>query len=77
MLREDLDTWAADHDNFNVWYTLDRPGDGWKFSQGFINEEMIRDHLFASGEETICLLCGPPPMLKFACYPNLEKVGYA
>jgi hypothetical protein len=21
-------------------------------------------------------MCGPPPMIKFACIPNLEKAGY-
>jgi hypothetical protein len=23
------------------------------------------------------LMCGPPPMLKFACVPNLLKLGYS
>ena len=77
LLREDLDTWAADHPNFSVEYTLDRPPKDWKHSSGFVNEGMIREHLFPADSETICLMCGPPPMLKFACYPNLEKVGYA
>jgi NAD(P)H-flavin reductase len=30
----------------------------------------------AAGDDTICCLCGPPPMIKFACLPNLEKLGY-
>jgi NAD(P)H-flavin reductase len=32
--------------------------------------------LAAAGDDTICCLCGPPPMIKFACLPNLEKLGY-
>lgn len=37
---------------------------------------MIRGNLFGNDPGTITLLCGPPPMLKFACYPNLEKLGF-
>lgn len=76
LLREELDQLAAKHDNFDVWYTVDRAPEGWKYSQGFINEDMIRDHLFAAGSDVLCLMCGPPPMLKFACVPNLVKLGY-
>ena len=28
--------------NVHVWYTLDAPPDGWKYSQGFIDETMVR-----------------------------------
>lgn len=49
----------------------------WDYSQGFVNEEMIRDHLPPPGEETLVLLCGPPPMIQFACLPNLERLGHA
>jgi hypothetical protein len=45
-----------------LWYTLDRPGEGWKFSSGFISEEMVRQHLPAPGPNTQILVCGPPPM---------------
>lgn len=48
----------------------------WNYSQGFVNEEMIRDHLPPPGEETLILMCGPPPMIQFACLPNLERVGH-
>ena len=45
---------------------------------GFINEDMIREHLPKPGlnGEAFVGMCGPPPMIKFACIPNLEKVGY-
>lgn len=48
----------------------------WNYSQGFVNEEMIRDHLPPPGEEPLILMCGPPPMIQFACLPNLERVGH-
>ncbi|CAN0240529.1 unnamed protein product, partial [Hapterophycus canaliculatus] len=32
LLRDELDAMAEAHPNrFNLWYTVDRPGDGWKF----------------------------------------------
>ena len=61
---------------FKVWYTLDRPPASWKFSSGFISDSMIAEHLPGPQEASLVLMCGPPPMLKFACLPNLTKLGY-
>lgn len=77
LLREELEKLAKEHKNFNIWYTLDRPGEGWAYSSGFINSDMIRSHLPAPGPDTQILMCGPPPMIKFACIPSLEKLEYA
>jgi hypothetical protein len=38
---------------------------------------MLREHLLPAGPEAQVLMCGPPPMLKFACVPNLLKMGYS
>lgn len=38
---------------------------------------MIAGHLPHPGSQTLILMCGPPPMIKFACLPNLEKLGYS
>ena len=48
-----------------------------RYSQGFVDEAMVREHLPPAGDDTLVLLCGPPPMIKFACFPNLEKVGHS
>lgn len=53
-----------------------RAGPEWKYSTGYINEDMLREHLLPPGPDTIAAMCGPPPMVKFACIPNLEKLGY-
>ena len=29
-----------------------------------------------SGDETLVLLCGPPPMIQHACRKNLDALGY-
>lgn len=59
-----------------MWYTIDKADEGWKYSVGFINEDMIRDNLFAPSDDSLVLMCGPPPMINFACVPNLEKLGH-
>lgn len=61
---------------FKLQYTVDRPPEVWPHCQGFINEEMCRNNLFEHAPGTITLLCGPPPMLQYACHPNLDKMGF-
>lgn len=77
LLRDELDVLAAKHqDQFKVWYTIDRATDSWKFSVGFVNDKMIQDNLFPPSADTITVMCGPPPMINFACLPSLEKLNY-
>jgi nitrate reductase (NAD(P)H) len=79
LLREELDALAAADARFKVWYTVDRvaEGEAWPFSVGFISEVMVRERLFPAAPDAAAFLCGPPPMIKFACLPNLEAVGFA
>ena len=75
MLKDDLDAMAEAHpDRFSVWYTVDRAPDGWEYSEGFVDSEMIAAHL-PSGEGSMIIVCGPPPMIKFACMPAFDKLG--
>ena len=63
--------------NVKVWYTLDNPPEsGWKYSKGFIDEAMCRDHLPKASDDTYIFCCGPPPMIEYACKPNLAKNGH-
>ncbi|XP_041367870.1 NADH-cytochrome b5 reductase 3-like [Gigantopelta aegis] len=78
LLRPELDEIKDSHPkHFKLWYTLDRPKDGWEYSKGFVNDEMIKNHLPPPGDDTLILMCGPPPMINFACVPNLDKLGYS
>uniref|UniRef100_A0A1I7XNL4 Cytochrome-b5 reductase n=1 Tax=Heterorhabditis bacteriophora TaxID=37862 RepID=A0A1I7XNL4_HETBA len=75
--RKELDELAAAHkEQFHVWYTVDRPPIKWNYSEGFINDQMIKEHLAPPSEDSVILLCGPPPMINFACTPNLDKLAY-
>jgi len=78
LVRDMLEALQAAHSErfVGLWYTVDRPPTGWKYSTGFITDEMIKAHLPPPGPSTLVLMCGPPPMVKFACQQNLDKLGY-
>ncbi|ELW64408.1 NADH-cytochrome b5 reductase 3 [Tupaia chinensis] len=77
LLRPELEELRNEHSaRFKLWYTVDRAPEAWDYSQGFVNEEMIRDHLPPPDEEPLVLMCGPPPMIQYACLPNLARVGH-
>jgi len=77
LVRAELEKYAKEHpDRFKLWYTVDRAPADWKYSTGFISEDMLRDNFFPPANDTIVLMCGPPPMINFACNPNLDKLGY-
>jgi len=76
LCKDLLDALEKD-DRVQIWYTLDlKPASGWKYSIGFINEDMIKEHLPPPSDTTVIFMCGPPPMIKFACMPNLGKAGH-
>jgi NAD(P)H-flavin reductase len=76
LLRKELDACALDS-RVKVWYTIDRDAPAnWQYSTGHVDEAMLRAHLPAGSDDTLAIMCGPPPMLNFACKPNLDKCGY-
>jgi cytochrome-b5 reductase len=82
LVREELEQLEKEFpDRFKLHYTLDRPpADGsWKYSSGFISKEMIQEHCLFNGssKDTQVFMCGPPPMVKFACLPNLTELGFS
>ena len=81
LLRQELDALQAQFPTrFSVWYTVDRLGADdtrWKYSTGFISKLMIQEHCWFDDDlrKTQVFLCGPPPMIKFACLPALKELG--
>ncbi|XP_025050150.1 NADH-cytochrome b5 reductase 3 isoform X2 [Alligator sinensis] len=77
LLRPELEEVRVEYpDRFNLWYTLDRAPENWEYSQGYVNQDMIRDHMPPPQDDVLILMCGPPPMIQYACTPNLDKLGY-
>ncbi|XP_061920670.1 NADH-cytochrome b5 reductase 3-like [Entelurus aequoreus] len=78
LLRPELEEIQVNNpQRFKLWFTVDRAPSKWEYSEGFINEDMVREHLPPPADDVLVLMCGPPPMIQFACNPNLDKVGHA
>lgn len=76
LLRKELEELAAKYpEQFKVWYTLDRPEEGWKYGSGFVNKDMIKNHLYPPTDDHLVLLCGPPPMVNFIL-TQLDELEY-
>ena len=80
LLRQEIDSLLLKFRNrLHVHYTVDRPTVGWQGSTGFVNKDMIEQYLLPKDRSawklpsTQILMCGPPPMLKFACIPALKE----
>lgn len=78
LLREELDAWAEEHSNrLKVWYVIETTTkEDWKYSTGFVNESILREHIPEGSSDVLAMACGPPPMIQFAVQPNLEKMKY-
>eukprot|EP00927_Polykrikos_kofoidii_P082171 TRINITY_DN80_c1_g1_i1.p1 TRINITY_DN80_c1_g1~~TRINITY_DN80_c1_g1_i1.p1 ORF type:complete len:345 (-),score=65.62 TRINITY_DN80_c1_g1_i1:58-1008(-) len=77
LMRDRLDEAASrSKGRLKVTYTLDFPPKGWKGKEGFITESMIRECLPKPSAKPLILMCGPPPMVEFACKKNLDALGY-
>jgi len=77
LLRNELEEMAhANPERVHVNFTIDNKTDGWRHFDGHINEDMMRSCFPSQGSDVMVLICGPPPMIKFACLPNLEKLGF-
>lgn len=76
LLRDELEDLLARHPGqFKLWYTIDRPEEGWKYSSGFVNKDLIKEYLHEPSPDTIILMCGPPPMIKFV-QSQLDELDY-
>mmetsp|Transcript_26341 Transcript_26341/g.34256 ORF Transcript_26341/g.34256 Transcript_26341/m.34256 type:complete len:315 (+) Transcript_26341:102-1046(+) len=79
LVKTELDELAMKYPKqFHLHYTLDNPVSAdWPGSKGFVSQEMIETHLPPPSDDTVILMCGPPPMIKFACKANLDKLGFS
>mmetsp|Transcript_16545 Transcript_16545/g.21890 ORF Transcript_16545/g.21890 Transcript_16545/m.21890 type:complete len:969 (-) Transcript_16545:142-3048(-) len=77
LLLEELDQMSKSQ-NCSIFHTLATPKNSevWKGGVGFITEDMVKQNFPSPSKDTLVLMCGPPPMLKFACDPALDSLGY-
>ncbi|KAF2787466.1 NADH-cytochrome b5 reductase 1 [Melanomma pulvis-pyrius CBS 109.77] len=75
LLREDLDSLAANDSRFRVHYVLNNPPEKWTGGVGFVTPDMIKSKLPAPAQDIKILICGPPPMVS-AMKKATEGLGY-
>eukprot|EP01087_Luapelamoeba_hula_P017821 TRINITY_DN564_c0_g1_i1.p1 TRINITY_DN564_c0_g1~~TRINITY_DN564_c0_g1_i1.p1 ORF type:complete len:308 (+),score=66.08 TRINITY_DN564_c0_g1_i1:129-1052(+) len=76
LVREKLEALAAQYpEQFHLYFTLDKPPEGWAYGSGFINPAMIQEHLPGPDDEHLVVMCGPSRMNEFMM-GNLQKMGY-
>ncbi|KAI0688573.1 cytochrome-b5 reductase [Cerioporus squamosus] len=63
LMKEEFDALVKKHPNtLNVVYTVDKPEQGWKGPTGYVNQELVLQHLPPAnlGEKAKIFVCGPP-----------------
>ncbi|RPD54450.1 cytochrome-b5 reductase [Lentinus tigrinus ALCF2SS1-7] len=63
LLKEEFDALASKFPKtFNVVYTVDKAEQGWKGPTGYVNQELVMQHLPPAnlGEKAKIFVCGPP-----------------
>ncbi|KAG0343760.1 NADH-cytochrome b5 reductase [Podila humilis] len=75
LLRAELDLLSKKHPQFKVHYVLNNPPEGWTGGVGFVNAEMIKEHIPKPSSDMKLLLCGPPPMVS-AMGKITQDLGY-
>lgn len=76
MMREKLETFAAQSNGqFKVHFMLDHPSDKWEGGRGYVNADVLKEHMPPKDDDTKILLCGPPPMVN-AIKKGLTSLGF-
>lgn len=76
LCRELLDKWSrASAGRLRVIHVLsESASDGtWQGLTGFITRDIIEKNSAAGSDDTLVMVCGPPPMYKALCGPRDEK----
>ena len=75
FMRDELEKYTEP--NFHLHLTLSKPPPtGWTGGIGYIDEEMIKAHMPAPGDDTFILISGRPGMVFSCCVPTLENMGF-
>lgn len=75
LLKDQLDELNKKDPNFNVYYVLNNPPEGWTGGVGFVTADMIKAKLPPPASDMKILICGPPPMVS-ALKKATESLGY-
>ncbi|CAE6470025.1 unnamed protein product [Rhizoctonia solani] len=78
LCRDELLSFSERKGRMRAHFTLSKsPREGWAFSTGRINDEMMKAHLPAPDTpDTLILICGPDNLIKQTVKPGLERLGW-
>ncbi|ELU36555.1 nitrate reductase [Rhizoctonia solani AG-1 IA] len=78
LCRDELLTFAERKGRMKAHFTLSKsPSEGWTFSTGRINDEMMKAHLPSPDTpDTLILICGPDNLIKQTVKPGLERLDW-
>ena len=77
LMLDTFEKLASEHkDQFHPWFTVSKKDENWKYSEGRLDEAMIRKYLHdASDSKTGNFVCGPPGLIEKGVKPALTKWG--
>ena len=75
ILKDELDNYSADHDNFSLYYVLNKAPEGWEMGGGHINKDLMAERLYNPSDDTVIFVCGPP-MMQINLKKQLIELGH-
>ncbi|KAH7335973.1 nitrate reductase [Rhizoctonia solani] len=78
LCRDELLSFAERKGRIKAHFTLSKsPVEGWSFSTGRIDDEMMKAHLPSPDTpDTLILICGPDSLIQQTVKPGLERLGW-
>jgi nitrate reductase (NAD(P)H) len=77
LLQKDLQQLVeTSQRKLKITHILSHPSDEWTGESGLVNKELMQSKLFPPSDDSVALLCGPPPMIQKAVVPALREWGY-
>ena len=66
IAKDRLEALAKAHpNNFSVTFIVDKTTNpAWKGATGYITKELLQKHMPPPSDDSLVLVCGPPPMMK-------------
>jgi len=74
LAKQGLEARVKANPNFKIYYILEKPPKNWKEGVGYVSETIIKQQLPPPSDDTLIMVCGPPPMMNAISGPkNKDK----
>ncbi|RLV91605.1 Plasma membrane-associated coenzyme Q6 reductase PGA3 [Spathaspora sp. JA1] len=75
LLKSEIDEIASKYPDFEVYYTVTRPTEGWTGGSGYVTKEMLEKQASKINDGNKVFICGPPEM-KESLKEITEEMGW-